>query len=102
MIKLLFSNTPHVSCMRTEHLYFMFSVLCCAAGGVAHARSVPGHATSGDARVSRPENYQETESQGSQKRLPAGDPADLLWSSARLSGQDEQRRPSPGNSSLSA
>ena len=64
---------------------------------MAHARSVPGHTTSGDARVPRPEDHEEAESQGEQKRLPAGDPADLLWSSAGLPGQDEQRRPSPGN-----
>lgn len=71
--------------------------VCFAPGSVAHARSVPGRAASGDAWLSCSEDHQETESQSSQERVPAGDPADILRSSARLPGQDEQWRPSPGN-----
>lgn len=70
------------------------------AGSMAHARSVPGHTAPGDARVSGPEDHKEAASQSDQERLPGGDPADLLWSSARLPGQNESRRPSLGKSMI--
>lgn len=85
------SKYTNTSCNRSTP-----ALPCCAPGGVAHARSVPGHAAPWNARVSRAEGRQETEGQSRQERLPAGDPADVLGSSARLSGQDEQRRPLPG------
>lgn len=69
-----------------------------APGGMARARSVPGHAASGSSRVSRAEERQAAESPSGQERSPAGRPADILRSSARLPGQDEQRRPRSGNS----
>lgn len=71
-----------------------------ATGSMAHARSVPGHPAPGDARVSGPEDHKEAASQSEQERLPGGDPADLLWSSARLPGQNESRRPSRGKSKI--
>lgn len=57
---------------------------------MARARSVLGHTARGNARVSGPADHQEAESQSGAERLSAGHPADLLWSCARLPGQDEQ------------
>lgn len=63
---------------------------------MAYAWSVSGHVATRSTRVSRPEDHQEVKGQGNQEKTPPGGSADLLWSSARLSGQDEQRRGSPG------
>lgn len=67
-----------------------------STGSMAYAWSVSGHVATRSTRVSRPEDHQEVKGQGNQEKTPPGGSADLLWSSARLSGQDEQRRGSPG------